>query len=457
LKITNILCHASPWSDSHYRFIASQIAPSASIHILSPDPKCDGTGLYAKYYELISTQHNRQMGNHDATKLELDIILRCRLLRDLDRETALFHLRAMWQAMDTVLSRIKPCLILTETIDSYVIDILHFQAKLKNILIIGLVPTFISGYFRITIRGEFVLSRTVANDEIQTVLNMLLDNKYLPDFVQSEKSRFSFLPARRWLSNLSKIPYFWLKRLSPNGRYILHNWAALVMAIKWAHFFPKFSLGNESWRSMLQSSTRPIIYIPLQLIPEATVDYWCEDISAVDYDNYLLQLISRLNNDFTLVFKEHPNALGYRNPKLYTQICQVSSAFFAPTDTPSQQLIDAADAVLVWTGSVGFEAALRGKPILTTCEPYYASGISFKKIHLQTPVSEILEFLDSFDSELAIAQRPKMMSYLLSGVLPGRYIIDGSWSQNKSEHVQYAKNIALQLRGYLSFIGKQQI
>ncbi|NJR71660.1 MAG: hypothetical protein HC782_00200, partial [Gammaproteobacteria bacterium] len=397
----------------------------------------------------------QQKSYQEATELELDIILRCRLLRGIDRKTALFHLRAMWHAMGVVLDRIKPCLILTETIDSYVIDILHFQAKLKNIKIIGLVPTFISGYFRISVRGEFVLSRTVAEDEIQSVLNMLLKSDYLPDFVQTSKQRFSMLPTRRWLNNLSKIPYFWLKRLNPRGRYVLHNWAALIMAKQWAHLWPVSYLGDFNWRNRLLNSKKPVIYIPLQLIPEATVDYWCADLAAVNYDAYLIRLVSYLKNDFTIFFKEHPNALGYRNPILYDQLCQADSLFFVPTNVPSQQLIEACDAVLVWTGSVGFEAALRGKPVLTTCEPYYASGISFKKINLQTPISEIMEFLQSFDAGFAMSHRSEMLAHLLSGVLPGRYIINGSWSASEAAHVEYAKSIAIQLRGYLAFSGKK--
>ena len=113
-----ILCHVGPWSDKHYQFIAKEISLEAEISILSGHPTCDQTGLFENYHRRI-TQPVRDASLNE-TELELDIILRCRLLRSLDRSTALFHLRAMWEAMNVVLDRVKPDLVLTETIDSLV-------------------------------------------------------------------------------------------------------------------------------------------------------------------------------------------------------------------------------------------------------------------------------------------------------------------------------------------------
>lgn len=187
------------------------------------------------------------------------------------------------------------------------------------------------------------------------------------------------------------------------------------------------------------------------MTPEATVDYWCEDSNAVNYEDYLIKLVKRLKQDFLLLFKEHPNVLGYRNPRVYKQLLQMESVVFAPTHTDSHELIDASDTVLVWTGSVGFEAAIRGKPVLTVCNPYYAHGNNFKKISLQTSVIEIKQFLQSFNSQATAETNHELLTHILSGALPGRYIIDGSWSATNPEHINYAKNIAVQIKKYLNF------
>lgn len=451
MKTSKILCHVGPWSSEHYNFIANQISPSAEIRLLSGHPKCDKSGLFSEYHRLIRDgQIDCQV---EATSLELDIILRCRLLRAIERKEALKHLRAMWRVMGDVLDRIQPELILSETIDSYVMDILYFQAKQRSIKFIGLVPTFISGFFRITARGEYVSSRSVCNSEVNLVLERLLKKSYKPDFISNSDSRLWVYAIGRWLRNLVKIPYFFLLRLDGKERFNYHNWATLTVAVQWAHLFPKLSIGDSKWRSLIAANNKPVIYIPLQMIPEATVDYWCEDLDAVDYDAYLLRLVHHLKSDFTLLFKEHPNVLGYRNPTLYNALSQIDSVIFAPTQTNSHELVDASDAVLVWTGSVGFEAAIRGKPVLTTCDPYYVHGPSFKKISLQTPVTEVKRFLESFDHEAAVERNQELLAHVLAGALPGRYIIDGSWSADKPEHVEYAKNIAVQIKGYLNFAG----
>ncbi len=454
MPIEKILCHVGPWSDAQYHFIASQIAPQASISILSGHPKCDQSGLFALYHQLISEGQPSHVV--EATPLELDIVLRCRLLRAIDLDKALFHLRAMWHAMGAVLDRIKPDLILTETIDSYVMDVLYFQARQRNIAFIGLVPTFISGYFRVSARGEYVPSRTVSASETQIVLDKLLQRNYKPDFIKNSDSRLWVYATGRWLRNLIKIPHFLVKRLDAMERFNYHNWATLIVAKQWAHVFPVLNIGQPQWRARLLQATKPIVYIPLQMIPEATVDYWCEDLQAVDYDAYLLRMVEHLKNDFTLLIKEHPNVLGYRNPKLYHQLGQIDSVIFAPTHIASHELVDASNTVLVWTGSVGFEAAIRGKPVLTTCAPYYVHGDSFKRISHKTPVIEIKQYLQSFDNKAAVERNHDLVSHVLSGALPGRYIIDGSWSSDKPEHVEYAKNIALQLKGYLNFAGIEQ-
>lgn len=454
MNLNTILCHVGPWSKEQYYFIGSQIEPLADIAILSGHPTCDTTGLFAQYRRIIG--EGRSKDPTEATTLELDIISRCRLLRAIEREEALFHLRAMWKAMGKVLDGIKPDLVLTETIDSYVMDVLYFQAKQRKIPFVGLVPTFISGYFRISARGEYVCSRIVGANETQLVLDKLLQKNYKPDFIKNSDSRIFLYAIGRWLRNLTKIPYFWLIRLDRNERFNYHNWATLIVAKQWAHIFPKLNIGQVQWRSRVQQANKPIVFIPLQMIPEATVDYWCEDLDAVDYEAYLLRLVAHLKNDFTLLFKEHPNVLGYRNPKLYKQLSQFDSVVFAPTHTASQELVDASDTVLVWTGSVGFEAAIRGKPVLTTCDPYYAHGNSFKKISLQTPVSEIKQYLQSFDHKAAMERNRALVAHVLSGALPGRYIIDGSWSADKPEHMEYAINIAVQIKGYLNFAGIEQ-
>jgi hypothetical protein len=445
-----ILCHVGPWSLDQYSFVASLLDPSSVIIILSGHPKCDESTLFKYYLELIEKE-NSKCERDPPSADELDVVLRCRLLRALDRPKALKHLRAMRRAIQEVLDLEAPDLVLTETIDSYIMDLLHIESMKRKIRFIGLVPTFINGYFRITARGEYVPSRHVSNDETKRVLKQLLELNYQPNFLKNNNSRLWIYAIGRWMRNAVKIPYFLIKRIDRRERLNYHNWATLIVSMQWFHWLPTLSVGNNNWRALASQNRKKTIYIPLQMIPEATVDYWCENIDAVNYDEYLIKLIQHLNTDFTLLIKEHPNVLGYRNPALYRQLREIDSVVFAPTNTNSQELIDVSDAVLVWTGSVGFEAAIRGKAVLTTCDPYYVSGDYFKQISLNTPVQEITKYVDSFNINQPKQRSLDLIEHVLSGLLPGRYIIDGSWSAQNAKHVEYAKNIAAQLKSYLQF------
>jgi hypothetical protein len=444
-----VLCHVGPWSLEHYQFIAKELAPEAKIALVSGHPKCDGVGFFARYYQLVSNKG--ALATLPSAEREADIILRCRLLRDLEDGVALMHLRAAWQAMGEMLDQQRPDLVLSETIDSYVMDVLYFQAKSRGIPFVGLVPTFISGYFRVSARGEFVESRVAPEDEVQAVLNKLLQKSYRPDFVKSSDSSLVLHALGRWLRNMVKIPYFALKRLKPSERFNYHNWATLKVSLNWLHAVPALNLGDADWQERATKAGKPVIYIPLQMIPEATVDYWCEDIEAVSYETYLLQLVRHLGDDFTILIKEHPNVLGYRNPQLYRKLSRESSVLIAPTTSNSNLLIDTADMVLVWTGSVGFEAAIRGKPVLTTCRPYYQIGPMFMPIDLTTTTTEILRFKRIVADVDIDSIRKELVTHVLSGTLPGRYIIDGSWKVTNTEHINFAKNIATQLRRHLVF------
>src|SRR5690606_8161969 len=98
----------------------------------------------------------------------------------------------------------------------------------------------------------------------------------------------------------------------------------------------------------------------LQHVPEATVDYWCNDLSVIEYERTLLEVVTHRSSDFHFVIKEHPNVLGMRHPALYDKLNTIEGVTICPTNVNSNTLVAASDAVLVWTGSVGFEAALRG-------------------------------------------------------------------------------------------------
>ena len=56
--------------------------------------------------------------------------------------------------------------------------------------------------------------------------------------------------------------------------------------------FPHKDIGNLKWENELNCKDKPSLYIPLQMFPEATVDYWCEDIKVIKY--FFLSILSKI-------------------------------------------------------------------------------------------------------------------------------------------------------------------
>ena len=157
-----------------------------------------------------------------------------------------------------------------------------------------------------------------------------------------------------------------------------------------------------------------------------------------------------MSDSFHFLIKEHPGVIGGRGIKFYKSLSHLENVTFVPTEANSNELIEESDAVLVWTGSVGFEAALRGKPVLTVCNPYYASGRQFKKIDEHSTEVEILKHISGNSAKLNYEEKFDLVANLLSGFRLGTYINNSSWSKLNMEHIEQASNIASEINIELS-------
>ena len=442
----NFLCHAGPWSDTYLSRIVRHIDPKNGCTILSAHKGVDGSGLIDLYYENIEKHKGKDLrGNAE----DNDIIIRCRLLRNLASRDALLHLNSMRDAIRCVLDRTNPDVILSETIDSYIMDILYFESLQRKIPFVGLVTVFINGYFRISARGEYNFVRTPGEQEVFDTLQLLEKKDYLPVFVQKDKVNPTKAIVRKWLRNILKIPYFSIKRVLSRDFYNCHYWQSVIVSKQWFHFFPAFEVGNVHWESELKNIDKTVIYVPLQMVPEATIDYWCDTTDVINYNETLLSFI-RSHTDLHFLVKEHPNVIGYRNPKLYRQLNALNNVTICPTQINSNYLFESYTAVLVWTGTVGFESALRGKPVLCFSHPYYFPNETyFKRIKANTTTQEINNYLIKKTALLTREEKTELVTHLLSGVDRGSLIVDGSWNASSQGDIAKMQELAESLKRYI--------
>ena len=439
----NVLCHAGPWSDSYLRFIVDAMYPGAQCTILSGHKSVDRSGLCEHYYSAVKVNKNRR---YNASAEDLEIVARCRLLRALDLQVALLHLNCMRRSIASILDDFKPNFVLTETIDSYIMDLLDIESKKRSIPCIGLVTVFVNGYFRVSIRGEYVKSRVVNNNEASEVLNSIDNDHYVPSFVVKGRNRLIYNALRCWLRNIIKIPYFQLKRLLTSEFYNYHYWQSYIISKQWFAWFPEIDPGSRNWLDSLQANSSTVIYLPLQMFPEATIDYWCESKEVIEYENFLVAFVKK-HSSIVFLVKEHPNVVGYRSPTFYRELKSSSNVIFCPTSVPSNSLQDYYDATLVWTGSAGFESAIRGKPVLCASRPYYFTDkFPCFVFNQNTETAEIECFVSEYNFN---SNKKELVRYLLEGCLSGRVRFDGTWSIDNMDHVDEAKKLAESLKGFI--------
>lgn len=445
-----ILCNVGPWCVQQYSQIAYRIDPNSEIVLISPFLKLDQTGMVKEYYKNLQSGVDTDVGSGFDQD---DFIKRCRLLRSMSSNEALLHLHSMKKAVLKALDREKPDLVISEAIDQYHMDLLRYECGQRSIPFFGLTKTFVDGYFRITSRGEKGEKRKVSKAEVDEVIKRLENLNYAPNWEElaaSTSAKRYVVITKRVVANWARIPYFFVKRILFNEPHNYHYWSSQISSIKNFHIFPKFWLGNKDWKNIAKKTKKIKIYHPLQMYPEATIDYWCKCLADIAYEDKLIDIINSMAEGFHFLIKEHPGVIGSRGVKLYELLSNLENVTFVPTEVNSNELIEDSDAVLVWTGSVGFEAALRGKPVLTVCSPYYAFGSKFKKINEHTKKSEILEHISNNSAALNYKDKYNLVADLLGGFRPGLYINNASWSKLNTEHLAQASSIAKEINKELS-------
>jgi hypothetical protein len=139
---------------------------------------------------------------------------------------------------------------------------------------------------------------------------------------------------------------------------------------------------------------RPFVYFPLHV----TDDYKIKRVipHCVDQASLIEQVAESLPHGYDLVLKEHPMSIGRNRLGLLTRLRRIPNARIVAPHTSSHELMQRGRAIAVISSTVGLEALMYGKPVLTMGQPFYSGyGVtvdidSFREI--RTKVPELLEF-----------------------------------------------------------------
>ena len=388
-KIQKILVFGGNWAHEPLIKIAQGINPKAAISYEFHASRQSATLLEQEFKQAFESLKTAS----DMTSTEAEVIRRCRMLRSISQTKALRYYRAMDYAWSRVLEHHSPDLVLTELIDSYVPHLLLHQCKARKIENLGLVTSVINGYCRATTLGELIPYRKPTRQEVDRELNKLMQPNYRPAFVQQSKSNAMKALGnwlRLWLSfGVRRLEYY-----LPDRHFSNHITGIAAKDYRTFPRFPRLKIGEDAWKSKLAANEQIKVFVPLQVTPEATIDYWCEDLSILDSESVILKLIEKHKDKIYFVIKEHPNAQGIRSSSFYRKILKSKNALLVPTSESAEAVFPHVDAILTWTGSVGLQAALLKKPVLTFCHPYYYDAELMGKIKLDSTSSSIISELE---------------------------------------------------------------
>lgn len=329
-----------------------------------------------------------------------DIYLRCRFLRGLSIDKA-FRLidRQYLQIKDIFVSN-NFSFFIGSLIDNYTLDIIEKVCVEIGIPYISIVSHFIDGYSRFSSRGELVkINRDITEEEVDTVLSMLNQMSYKPSYEINKRK--SILECHKYFYRekvkryiFSAIKY--LKRDIDNYHYNSIQFKGLkkseVIDTKKSYFskIDDISVSHNS------------VYLPLHFTPEATVDYWCDNPQDALYERSIIDLIEKSDKNINFIIKEHPAMFMKRHLEFYNNILKFNNATLLDPYESSNELIHKVKNVYVYTGSVGVEALIRGKNVISRTNNYYSGLTESVKIVNSLSLTDLQMSLSSFESRIFI-------------------------------------------------------
>jgi hypothetical protein len=139
---------------------------------------------------------------------------------------------------------------------------------------------------------------------------------------------------------------------------------------------------------------RRFVYFPLHV----TDDYKIKRVipHCVDQASLIEQVAAALPHGYDLVLKEHPMSVGRNSLGMLRRLARIENVRLLDPHTSSHELIERSQGIVVISSTVGLEALMYTKPVLTLGQPFYSGyGVtldvdSFREIRDQVPA--LLEF-----------------------------------------------------------------
>jgi len=305
-----------------------------------------------------------------------DIIARCRVLRSLDRDRARRMVGAMTQAIEVAFDQLDPDLVISFTIDRYVMDVMDRVARRRGADFLEMTTSIIPNEVIFMRRGRLIPLWEPDEARIAAAASVLSSSTFAPSYVRDAK-RFSALKFWKVFGYFAlRGAYFNLLRIMRRDPENLHYLDALKRLKHKVRVgdVAVLDLFDADWQRKAAAVPKERkVFLGLQLFPEASMDYWLSDLAMVQHDNAVLRYCEVLGAaGYRILIKDHPLQFGFRQRELMQGLAKMPSVIMVPYDVPATLLLAECGVSVTFTGTIGFQAALAGNCSVVS-DPYYAT------------------------------------------------------------------------------------
>jgi hypothetical protein len=119
---------------------------------------------------------------------------------------------------------------------------------------------------------------------------------------------------------------------------------------------------DKAWRDRLKAYPRERrIFFALQLFPEASIDYFLDDVELIDYEDILVEAAQAFSAaGYLILIKDHPLQFGFRQRQLLQRLLALPGSVFLPYDVNANEVLSLSGVNFTLTGTLGLQAALQG-------------------------------------------------------------------------------------------------
>ena len=284
-------------------------------------------------------------------------------------------IKAYYKLIQDIDQSFKPDLIIVPNpVESFNIMLEHY-ARAKSIPCRQLAPTSVKGYYQYVqdknqggskIHKLITLPQTdyqLRKVDAEAYLKEFRDNFIVPECAYHDSSKpLAYDPVKVCKAVAKSFRAILFGKKLPKGLHADHGDWHPLLALRdyFLHVYYYNKVKNINYDPLPENNK--FVFFPLQMQPELAID-----VLAPYHSNQIemARLIAMsLPEDYTLVVKDHPIMVGRRRPQYLEKIKRLPNVKLISYDIKTPDILNNAAAIIVTCGSIVFEAAIMGRPVI---------------------------------------------------------------------------------------------